>query len=114
MGMSIGFSRSSFDRSPPAAQGPGNPDPRKYTIDRMEMVGGFLIMAITYPDCVNYEGKKILLFRGVTIDELLSQGRIDPHFSDNPCLHSPVARFEPTEEGWDMARAVVDDYKTRS
>ena len=42
----------------------------------------------------------------VTKEELIKQGKdvgIDPHFSDNKKYHSPIARFEPTDRGWEMA-----------
>ena len=58
---------------------------------------------INYPDCINYEGNKILVFEGINYIKLYSQGSIDPHFSNNENFHSPIARFEPTDKGWSMA-----------
>ena len=80
-----------------------NPDPGNYEILASESVGDYLIMRIKYLDCVNYEGVKILMFRGCTLDMLNVQKLIDPHFSDNDKMHSPIARFEPTKRGWNMA-----------
>ena len=62
-----------------------------------------LIVEIQYPDCINYEGKKILVFENVEYSDLMKQGSIDPHFSDNKKFKSPIARFSPTERGWQMA-----------
>lgn len=99
-----------------------NPDPRNYRVIRfrefsrdhkvMHLPGGEitieplynrLVVEIEYPDCTNYEGRKILYFEDCTMDQLLAQGPIDPHFSDSREFRSPSARFEPTPWGWTMA-----------
>lgn len=80
-----------------------NPDPENYEILRTEIVGRFLVMKIKYPDCVNYEGTKILVFRDVKMEALLEQGAIDPHFCENEKFISPIARFIPDINGWIMA-----------
>lgn len=107
MGVSIGVSRSIFDRgkyadyTPPPPRNP-NPNPYKYQVNRMQIAYGYLVLDITYPDATNYEGRKILLFdRGVRLIHLQAQGAIDPHFSERGI--APIARFEPTERGWQMA-----------
>lgn len=82
----------------------GNPDPSNYCILRSLKIGNYLILEIKYHDCTNYEGRKVLVFNGVSLDKLLRhQKLIDPHFSSNPNFYSPIARFVPTEEGWEMA-----------
>jgi len=81
----------------------GNPDPFNYKIVSAKEVGRFLILKINYPDCNNYEGNKILVFRGVTLIDVVNQRVIDPHFFADAKLVSPIARFVPTDEGWDMA-----------
>ena len=78
-----------------------NPDPNNYKIVKSRQMGEYLLMMINYPDCTNYEGNKILLFRGTELDRLLKQNAIDPHFCVNKKFHSPIARFEPTHFGWD-------------
>jgi hypothetical protein len=80
-----------------------NPDPANYKIIKSEQRGRFLVLMIHYPDCTNYEGKKILVFRDVTPLDLLNQKIIDPHFFKSSNVKSPVARFEPTDDGWGMA-----------
>lgn len=87
-----------------------NPDPRNYEIVASQKIGEFLIVQVFYPDCTNYEGRKTLMFEGVTIDELVNQGSIDPHFAENKDFHSPVARFEPTPKGWEMAQKLAEHY----
>jgi len=84
-----------------------NPDPCNYVLEKSEQIGSFLIVEITYSDCTNYEGKKILMYDGITIRDLRRQKSIDPHFSSNKRFHSPIARFEPTEFGWIMAQKLA-------
>jgi len=80
-----------------------NPDPNNYKILQGHQIGDFLVLKIRYPDCTNYEGIKILLYKDVDIKTLLKQRKIDPHFSENTHYKSPLARFEPTEYGWRCA-----------
>ena len=84
-----------------------NPDPKNYVIEKLQMIGDYLVVEITYPDCTNYEGRKILVYENVTAKQLRKQKSIDPHFASNKRFHSPIARFEPTEYGWELARKVV-------
>ncbi len=88
-----------------------NPNPRNYKILQHETVGDYLIVEIKYPDCTNYEGNKILLYRGITLKQLKAQGSIDPHFCNNPNFCSPIARFEPTDRGWQMAKNTAANNK---
>lgn len=111
--MGIGpFSRSSYstydrpfrgyDCVPPPPR-PPNPDPKRYTILKSQHTEGYLILMVRYDGCTTFEGKKILVYAGVTIADLQKQASLDPHFSENPNFHSPIARFLPTDEGWRMA-----------
>ncbi len=45
-----------------------------------------------------------MVFRFADREKLRKQGAIDPHFFDGKEA-SPIARFIPTTEGWEMARA---------
>lgn len=83
----------------------GNPVPTNYTILRTEQIGKYLIAEILYPDCQNYEGKKICVF-ATTIKKLVNATSIDPHFQEKNPL-SPIARFEPTNRGWKAAMIMV-------
>lgn len=76
-----------------------NPDPNNYQIIKHFQYHGYLAILIKYLDCTNYEGNKVLVFK-TTIDKLKKQKYIDPHFCDNKKFISPIARFQPTEEGW--------------
>jgi len=82
----------------------GNPDPRNYRIIKVDEINNFLIVKIKYPNCVNYEGEKILVFKDVNLITLINQHNIDPHFSNNSKYHHPIVRFVPTDEGWEMAK----------
>ena len=82
----------------------GNPDPKNFVIERAEMIGLHVVAEVVYPDCKNYEGRKILVFKGCTIAYLAKQEFLDPHFCHNSTHPSPFARFEPTEDGWYAAR----------
>tara|TARA_R110000868_G_scaffold76573_3_gene220125 strand:- start:7085 stop:7492 length:408 start_codon:yes stop_codon:yes gene_type:complete len=81
------------------------PDPSKYDVMKIKQVGDCTMLTLRYHEATNYEGNKTLVFRGTTYDELLKTngGVIDPHFSTNTGMISPFARFEPTDDGWQMA-----------
>lgn len=73
-----------------------------------------LVLKVKYESCPNcsYEGTKILVYRNVTLKDVLKWKVIDPHFSDKPPQDykhapSPVARFPANEAGWDMAISFV-------
>jgi hypothetical protein len=117
MGVIKWFSSSSFDSQLPGNQNGDedkksqNPNPKRYSVKRMHKKGDFLILKINYPDCTNYEGNKILVYKGCTMVELAQQESIDPHFSDSKEFHSPIARFRPDDEGWKMAEFFVENLK---
>lgn len=109
-------SRSNF-QAPPAAPtessagaGNPNPNPHNYRFVKVKEIddGKFLVLLLHYPDCTNYEGNKILLFKDTTLIELINQRFIDPHFFTDQQLKSPIARFVPTDEGWRMAISLVE------
>ena len=90
-----------------------NPNPANYKILRYHAFEiGYLVLEIQYMGCTNYEGRKILVFN-CKIQDLLKQKLIDPHFSDNKQMISPIARFEPTQTGWDFAKAFVRSVLTQ-
>lgn len=85
-----------------------NPDPKNYKVIKAYEKNDYLILKINYPNCTNFEGQKILVFYGVTMIDLINQHQIDPHFFESKEILSPIARFVPTEEGWNMAMTFVD------
>lgn len=86
----------------------GNPNPKNFKILRKLKNNWYTILLIQYPDCTNYEGNKILVFDNIELGNELELDIIDPHFTDKG--PSPIARFEPTERGWNMARFFCDNY----
>jgi len=80
-----------------------NPDPLNFKIIKHLEINNNLIVWINYPDSVNYEGNKILVFNDYSIAKLRKRKSVDPHFSKSKKFKSPFARFEPTKKGWDMA-----------
>jgi len=118
MGISLGFSRSTFDYPKDVTKNQieklPNPDPKNYRILKSEQINNYLLVVIIYPDCTNYEGRKILLFKDTTLQELFNQKLIDPHFSNNKQYKSPIARFEPTEYGWELGKQFVNFLETQN
>lgn len=86
--------------------GLGNPD--VYKVVKALELGKYLILLINYPDCKNYEGNKILVFRDITLIDLVNQKLIDPHFFEDSKYLSPLVRFVPTNEGWALAVKFVE------
>jgi hypothetical protein len=82
------------------------PDPKVFNYLESKEVGDYIILKIKYPNCTNYEGIKILVFKAKLFD-IVKQANIDPHFTDKKNYISPIARFEPTERGWNMALEFV-------
>jgi hypothetical protein len=85
-----------------------NPNPENYKIIKSLKRENFLVVFINYPDCINYEGNKILIFENCGLNDLKNQNIIDPHFSNNKSFHSPIMRLEPTEKGWSRALNIID------
>lgn len=82
-----------------------NPDPKKYNILEAYHTVDCTVLKVKYDGCTNYEGIKILVF-DTPIKELITLKELDPHFSKNKV--SPVARFVPTDQGWNMAIECVN------
>jgi hypothetical protein len=126
MGMPGPVSRSSFEKYPSRSifsrissskieetynspKYKGNPDPANYKIINHKQINEYLIVQLNYPNCTNFEGEKILVFKDVTFEQLKKQKLIDPHFSNNENYFHPIARFIPTEDGWHMAEKLCGE-----
>ena len=115
MGISMGASSSSYEPQSEMSQkefrqlaiNQGWPDPRVFHITKSYYEdlpnGSLLVVLVNYPNCKNFEGDKILIFKDITMAELNKQKVLDPHFSNNKKFHSPIARFKPTDDGWILA-----------
>lgn len=85
----------------------GNPNPSNFEVLRSQQVGKNLVVELKYPDCTNFEGRKIMVYKDLTISRLLAQKLVDPHFSNSGKFRSPIARFAPTKQGWKLACALA-------
>jgi len=85
-----------------------NPDPSKFKILDTFQKHPYLLAKINYPNCKNYEGNKILLYKDIHENQLKTKNLIDPHFSQNINFISPIARFEPTDTGWKMGIFLIE------
>jgi hypothetical protein len=85
----------------------GNPDPTFFKIQQFLSIGRYTAVRIRYPTCTNYQGMKILVYEA-TQEQVEKQRALDPHFSENAMFFSPVARFEPTDKGWGLARKFME------
>lgn len=81
-----------------------NPDPDNFVIECYEEIGKYLIAEIRYPDCTNFEGRKILVYKNLSVKRLLAIRSLDPHFCSERAHIHPIARFVPTKKGWEYAR----------
>lgn len=72
------------------------PDYDQHTVLKEASVGRYYLYMIKYHQCGSYNGTKILVYEGEKPKE-----QPDPHFLEEK--KSPIARFEPTERGWEMA-----------
>lgn len=112
MGIGPGYKYRGCSSSPYSVPG-SNPKPSNFQILDSQFFRGrhgktYLLVKVRYPDATNYEGVKILVYEGFcSLAELLQRtnNRLDPHFADVGV--SPIARFEPTAKGWDMATKFV-------
>ena len=90
------------DRVVESKEDSNNPNPKVFVIEKTKQVGGCVVVKIHYPNCKNYEGRKILVFENIKEEKIYTLKFIDPHFCDGDHI-SPLARFEPTEIGWEYA-----------
>jgi len=100
MGMSILFSGSCSLTPPNSGLRFPNPNPARFTILRTEQVGTAVVAEVRYPDCTNYEGRKVMVFANTTEAALTRRTTLDPHFAKHA---GPVARLRPTKHGWRLA-----------
>lgn len=68
----------------------------------------YSVLLIQYPDCDNckFEGKKVMVFLGISELEAMRWKEIDPHFRDEDSERlptsapPPAARFPANDQGW--------------
>lgn len=81
-----------------------NPNPKNFKIEKLLELENTYV-EIFYPDAKNYEGHKVLVFKGQVAKNLLSAIEIDPHFRDSGL--SPIARFKPDFYGKWLAMQIT-------
>lgn len=77
------------------------PNPKNFNIEKVKQIGNNFVSLIHYPNSTNFEGKKILL----TTFNPSHRKELDPHFRPYSGI---IARFEPTETGWQLACRTAD------
>lgn len=77
------------------------PDPINFEILETKQIGFNVVVRIKYPDCTNFEGVKICVYKDTNCNMIRSLKSIDPHFDNNSL--SPFARFKPNGDGWKTA-----------
>lgn len=84
--------------------GDKNPNPSRFKIEKLIELENTYV-EINYPDAKNYEGNKVLVFKGQIAKEILSRSEIDPHFEEDglPLL----ARLRPDFEGKWLGMAIA-------
>ena len=79
-----------------------NPRPDRWTLVKVHEWPKAFVLLVRYHDATNFEGLKVMVFRGVFPGkEAIRARNLDPHFT--PDDSSPVARFRPDREGIDLA-----------
>lgn len=87
-----------------------SPNPWKFTIHEIWQYKHATVAIIDYPNCTNFEGSKVIVFRGQQRDALLKAEQIDPHFYQKSTTLSIIARFRPDAKHVDLARQFAKSY----
>jgi hypothetical protein len=84
-----------------------DPNPTNFIIRKYSEQNGHIVILINYPNCKNYEGEKVIVFKNTTWEQIRNLKEIDPHFTDEKTI-KPFARFEPTVDGWLSAVNLIE------
>lgn len=88
------------------------PEPEKrHQILQLYVCGRFVVAAVRFLDSTNYEGLKCLVYEA-RVEDIERATFLDPHFCETGRHLVPIARFEPTDRGWEMACSLVVQLKT--
>lgn len=79
-------------------------NPANFKIEKMIELENTYV-EVFYPDAKNYEGQKVLVFKGQVAKDILAAKEIDPHFSATGL--SPIARFKPDFYGKWLAMQIT-------
>lgn len=78
--------------------------PPPYIIRKRVEYLGYCVLKVWYRHATNCNGEKILVYSGQYKDIDQSVG-LEPHFAERG---GPVARFRPTQDGWNNAFSFVE------
>jgi len=81
-----------------------DPNPSNWSLIKRVDYNNAHVVKVQYHDCTNYEGMKIMVYKG----HYNPIKHRDPHFAET--LDAPIARFEPTDEGWNNACTFARQY----
>lgn len=98
-----------FSDSPERPCLPGDPVPTRFKVLQAELVNGFTIATVEYPDCLPASQLKLLVFRHDVRGILQLVKRLDPHFTDDH--PKVVARFRCDPEGAAFALSFAYHYR---
>lgn len=79
-----------------------NPVPDNFKVLKEDSFGKFSVVMVHYPNCTNYEGKKVMVLKWKSKGKKASNLTwLDPHFTDKASVDPKViARFAPTNDGY--------------
>ena len=89
------------------------PNPATFKIIHIKECGNYCVVLVNYPDCINYNGNKLLITRNISGENLTKLKYLDPHFVEFSELEI-VARFLPTEEGIQSAFNFIETLSVKS
>lgn len=72
--------------------------PSSYIVRKRVQVGRAFVLKVWYREATNCDGNKILVYKGFYRDFI--KEKPDPYFQEES---GPVARFHPSQEGWEHA-----------
>ena len=82
------------------------PNPSNWKLIRKAEFEYAYVLEVEYPGCTNFEGRKIMVYKGSAPWNLPKT--LDPHFSDE--YNSPIVRFSPKSNGWELACKFAKNY----
>lgn len=95
-----------FSYSPTNPQSP-NPDPYSFRIIEEVVIGDYIVARVFYYGCTTFDGHKLMLLKSNKVPSPL-----DPHLLGNG--HPVIARFEPNETGWKLAKLCARELMEKS
>tara|TARA_R110002167_G_scaffold346501_1_gene557076 strand:+ start:158 stop:466 length:309 start_codon:yes stop_codon:yes gene_type:complete len=81
-------------------------EPNKFNFNIMLIMNGqsYDMIYVNYPDCTTFNGDKLLVVNKDSVDGKTTN--LDPHFFEDGII---VARFPPTDEGFNLAKLIIGE-----